>query len=73
MRKFGKYLDNLRESRLYDKIDETDLSLRNVCSHSIVKLADREAVNFLKITLSEKFNEKKVGPVATEMEWFRGI
>ena len=51
-------VDHLREGRLDNEVDETDLALRNISCLSVEELADREAMHLLKVSLSEELNKE---------------
>ena len=53
---------DLRVGWLYDEVDETDLTLCDICRFSLEELADLESILFFQIALHEEFYEKQVCP-----------
>ena len=62
--------NHLCEGRLDNKVNETDLALRNISCLSVEELTDREAMHLLKVSLREEFNKEKVAPKTTQFPWF---
>ena len=58
---------HLRVGRLDDEVDETDLTLCNVCRLSLEELADLESVLLLEVALHEELNKKQVRPQAAQV------
>ena len=67
---------HLGVGRLDDEVDETDLTLCNVCRLSLEELADLESVLLLEIALHEELNKKQVRPQAAQvprLRWVRDV
>ena len=66
MLEFWEHLDNLSERWEDNEIDESNLTLGDVGCVAVVKLGNREPLDFLHVSLSEKFHEQQVAPVLTQ-------
>ena len=64
---------DLRVGWLDDEVDETDLTLCDVCRFSLEELADLESVLFLQIALHEELYEKQVRPQAAQVPGLRRV
>ena len=67
---------DLRVGWLYDEVDETDLTLCDVCRFSFEELADLESILFFQIALHEELYEEQVRPQAAQvpgLRWVRDI
>ena len=61
---------------MHDKIDETDLTFRDISRNSVAELLYWKSVYFFEIALSEELNEEQICPVAAQTEvfgWVRNV
>ena len=63
----GEDFDHRDEGWLDDKVDKTDLALRDIRRLSIIELAYIEAELFLHVTLGEELDKEQVTPELAEV------
>ena len=63
----GEDFDHRDEGRLDDKVDKTDLALRDICRLPIIELAYIEAELFFHVTLGEELDKEQVTPELAEV------